>query len=508
MIDANKWVSYGFEQNLTEDEKGMARHNIGAGDNDFTGSWLDLANRPQETVDFAETERQKSKNLFKINSNAGSRITKNGVTMTVNDDYTITLNGTATATSWFDLFRSIDYSADWGIYNPIKITEGGSCTFLFETISGGASISGDGYVFSATIRKSSGSGIVGDQFMEVYYNSLKTENYATKTGITELNNGNIAIRSGATFDNLTIGIMVCEGVDTKYQPYSGETVHAGSEGIRFSEIESRRSKNLFNINKLDFGNYANVSIDYAAGVITCSQAVNDTGSIHVKDFTDLEAGKKYTLLFKTTGVHDYMYLNGTKSYWHNGTTHLITQEDLEAGMHMYGPLEGSGTISEIQMIEYVDQISEDSYQPYSGKMVHGKDIIGVEHVDVVYDMSSNVASQNWGYRTGLMGDVTVDNLDFSKYKRLKIYTIFSGASIGIGEMDLKKSVYYNEQKYALSMYVGPEGNTMDFYFVRVVVNLNKTSLTVPRIGYYTPNGTWNARHGDPSYHIYKIEGVY
>lgn len=106
MIDANKWVSYGFKQNLTEDEKGMARHNIGAGDNYFTGSYYDLTQKPhlntnnttgldygdeelndtinlhkisktgsfndlkhvpQETLDFAESERQKSKNLFNAN---------------------------------------------------------------------------------------------------------------------------------------------------------------------------------------------------------------------------------------------------------------------------------------------------------------------------------------------------------------------------------------------------------------------------------------------------------
>ena len=105
MIDANKWVSYGFKQNLTEDEKGMARHNIGAGDNYFTGSYYDLTQKPhlntnnttgldygdevlndtinlhkisktgsfndlkhvpQETLDFAESERQKSKNLLNI----------------------------------------------------------------------------------------------------------------------------------------------------------------------------------------------------------------------------------------------------------------------------------------------------------------------------------------------------------------------------------------------------------------------------------------------------------
>lgn len=113
MIDANKWVSYGFKQNLTEDEKGMARHNIGAGDNYFTGSYYDLTQKPhlntdnsaslpvgdeeindtinlhkisktgsfndlkhvpQETLDFAESERQKSKNLFPYETVSGNNI--------------------------------------------------------------------------------------------------------------------------------------------------------------------------------------------------------------------------------------------------------------------------------------------------------------------------------------------------------------------------------------------------------------------------------------------------
>lgn len=107
MIDANKWISYGFQQNLSEDEKGLARHNIGAGDNDFTGSYYDVTQKPhlntdnteslitgdeeinytinlhkvsktgsfedlndvpEETLEFAEEERQKSKNLFDKNA--------------------------------------------------------------------------------------------------------------------------------------------------------------------------------------------------------------------------------------------------------------------------------------------------------------------------------------------------------------------------------------------------------------------------------------------------------
>ena len=77
MIDANKWVSYGFKQNLTEDEKGMARHNIGAGDNYFTGSYYDLTQKPHLNtnnttgLDYGDEELNDTINLHKI-SKTGS----------------------------------------------------------------------------------------------------------------------------------------------------------------------------------------------------------------------------------------------------------------------------------------------------------------------------------------------------------------------------------------------------------------------------------------------------
>lgn len=132
MIDANKWVSYGFQQNLTEDEKGMARHNIGAGDNEFTGSYYDVTQKPHlntdnidsldtgdeeinntinlhkvsktgsfddlndvptDTLDFAESERQKSKNLF----NATTAETTDGYSITYSADTSeLKINGAYT----------------------------------------------------------------------------------------------------------------------------------------------------------------------------------------------------------------------------------------------------------------------------------------------------------------------------------------------------------------------------------------------------------------------------
>lgn len=45
-LPAMDYVSYNEEQYLTEDQQGLARWNIGAGTSDFSGSYLDLTNKP------------------------------------------------------------------------------------------------------------------------------------------------------------------------------------------------------------------------------------------------------------------------------------------------------------------------------------------------------------------------------------------------------------------------------------------------------------------------------
>ena len=44
-----------------------------------------------------------------------------------------------------------------------------------------------------------------------------------------------------------------------------------------------------------------------------------------------------------------------------------------------------------------------------------------EKVEVIYDQSSSDSNINWGYTSGIMGGTTINNLNFSKYKKLIFY---------------------------------------------------------------------------------------
>lgn len=176
------------------------------------------------SVVFAESERQKSKNLFKVNNRVGDSITKNGVTVTINDDYTITFNGTSKASTWFDLFKGLQYGANWEINKSIKLDNTKYYTLALCVLSGTATPSDTGYYFSCSIRNSSGTGVLNGQEMYTSIYSNLESSFKTVTGISELNNGYLAINNGAVYNNLKLGIMICEGSDTEFQSWNGATI--------------------------------------------------------------------------------------------------------------------------------------------------------------------------------------------------------------------------------------------------------------------------------------------
>lgn len=216
MIDANKWVSYGFKQNLTEDEKGMARHNIGAGDNYFTGSWYDLANRPQETVDFAESERQKSKNLLLV---VDSSATIYNYTMTCKDGVFTINGGNGTDESTFILSGTGGVkSAPTKYYQSIKLDNTNSIKLSAGT-----------YTISATIP-SAQMGILYGDLGTTSQSGASSRILSTNITLTFTKTTYVCVYrylSGSAMTNVSLGsLQIEEGtVATDYQPYNGAIVH-------------------------------------------------------------------------------------------------------------------------------------------------------------------------------------------------------------------------------------------------------------------------------------------
>ena len=255
MIDANKWVSYGFQQNLTEDEKGMARHNIGAGDNYFTGSYYDLTQKPhlntnnttgldygdeelndtinlhkisktgsfndlkhvpQETIDFAESERQKSKNLFDFSNVKFIE----GSTAVANYE-----------TSTITLTKRFGNQIDLRINKVINdLVEGINYTLSFAR----------------------GNDYAGTYIVIQFDNALADltwHNYGTISFTQEqIDNLKFLFFYGTDDQTTTISkIQVEEGsVATDYQPYNGQITHNGDASVTFAESERQKTLNLFN----------------------------------------------------------------------------------------------------------------------------------------------------------------------------------------------------------------------------------------------------------------------
>lgn len=200
-------------------------------------------------VTFAESERQKSKNLFKVNNVAGYSITKNGVTATINNDYTITLNGTCTANTWWNLFGGIENGTNFlDTYPKLYLDSSKVYTGLIQHISGSASTSDLSILFYA-FRQTNGTSAVY-AFGGDFYSPNLNFDFVSINNANYLNNGYFGTRVGVTYTNFTFGIMICEGEDTDFQSWNGAIVHE-KEIADVEHIETIYDKNSSdaNINK-------------------------------------------------------------------------------------------------------------------------------------------------------------------------------------------------------------------------------------------------------------------
>ena len=149
-------------------------------------------------VTFAESERQKSKNLLNISD--ASSYTTNGVTLTIKDNI-ITLNGTTTAFTTF--------------YRPHDLITAnvGNYAFSFKYISG--TISGYSSYYSLYNQ-------VGKN--EIYYPNTSIINDITE--VTNYNQLRIAISNGITFDNFKYSLQYEKGsTATDWQFPYGKILH-------------------------------------------------------------------------------------------------------------------------------------------------------------------------------------------------------------------------------------------------------------------------------------------
>lgn len=197
----NNAVSYNAQTPLATEQK-QAQKNLGI----------------DQTISFAEAERQKSKNLIPFPYYDGNSKTMNGITFTVNNDQSVSVSGSITNNE----INAAMYLA-WDM--PLK-----AGTY---TISATKSIEDDNF----TVSLFDGTN---------YYDANSTFTLTEPKTINVY--AQIRKTSTSTYTNANIKVMLCKGTDTDWQPYNGAIVRKGElypVGSIYISISSTSPASLF-----------------------------------------------------------------------------------------------------------------------------------------------------------------------------------------------------------------------------------------------------------------------
>ena len=169
------------------------------------------------------------------------------------------------------------------------------------------------------------------------------------------------------------------------------------------------------------------------------------------------------------------------------------------------------TITTLNFAESERQKSETD-----GAIVHEKEIADVEHIEIVYDMSSSDGNINLGKTSGIVSGGEPINIDLSKYKKLIVTHCFFNSGFIKYTIDLDSSLLINNSNINISQYMGgatsfnqnnSQGSDSDQYFSNSSVNAEKTAFTHTLSGWFS-SGTISARNNNDNSVIVKIEGAY
>ena len=228
------------------------------------------------------------------------------------------------------------------------------------------------YTFSMNIVENENNfqnicGIIAFNGSEVLY---ERTNNAIVTGETSFtfnlpsNTTNVELRinryANLTTNTIKISNIQIEKGDksTPYTPYK-KFGYNSQESMGKIVVDDISSKNKFNFDAITV---PNGTVDYVNKTITVRTFANGTEQTLKQLCPDLEVGRTYALSFKTTGNSNFIHLFGTSTNWMNGTTHIVTQADLDNTIVVYGNYEVDAdvVISEIQI--ELDKVSP--YTPY------------------------------------------------------------------------------------------------------------------------------------------------
>ena len=299
-------------------------------------------------------------------------------------------------------------------------------------------------------------------------------------------------------------------------------VNVGASVLDFAESEYNKSKNLFNENKYlsSYCTYASnrwttnsTRIGYNQSILT-----NETGATDNRNTSKLPLLKKgtYTLtIFNTvnntndTSINIAFYnqdgtINGTfttATITTNTTITFTMASDLYLDIRVNGNV---GTIS-FDHIQVEQGSTATDYQPYYGEIVHQGDIAPV----VLYDKLSQNVFFGTAYPVGIPTQTEITSgVDFSPYKKLKVYYTHNEQYFGCADIDLTKQTFSTEGGNGTWCCLSDDGNAICAATFQVKTNSFKcTANGFTKLNPFAYNSRPTGTTSNTAYYVYRIEGI-
>lgn len=396
-------------------------------------------------ITFAESERQKSKNLL------NKELLKKGCYIFVTGKY--------------------DYNADYMTFEPISVTPNSTITvscngFTFDSNCGFVFFNNG--VFVGYISNGATVATVPANANQVIYNFFKV---------------------GITKDDVQYAQLEYGSVATDYQPYYGQITHNGDKEIEFAEKEYQKSKNVLDINKAEFKANSQTHSTLSNGTITINAGNQFCYISSLTNLCDLKPNIPYTLSYVTNNGYSYIYqyIEGATGFtWNNGETKIFTQTELDRIANnlllLYGSTDSTVTYSNIQIEE--GSVATD-YQLYDGEIIHEKklneivngkypiDINACTTYDQVFNQLQNAAYGQCGigvnhtnaiksllptFPTNASYVDCVANVIKNKYTASEnLYAIrFTGCPFGVNQPIYYCDVFYDGEHTTVTGWYKPE----------------------------------------------------
>lgn len=331
------------------------------------------------------------KNLLK---NTAVTKTVNGVTFTVNDDSTITANGTATSRIIF-------------LVGTAYISQTGNYTYTGTPSGGASSTYSMNYRDRSSVYKTveTGSGI-----------TARFEGGKTYEAV-------IDIRSGVTVSNLTFYPMLryADIVDDTYEPYSDsidERLIEDKSNIAINKTTlGYRCKNLLK-NTASTTTVNNVTFTVNSdGSITAKQTTTAPGNATIDIATNITLNPGTYILTGDDEIKKFgygeirFYINGT--IYTANTAHTFDEEVTISAVRIFiwsgVNINGSKTI--YPMLRYAD-ITDSTYEPYKEsvdkRLINNTSDIAINHTTIGYQCKNLLKPISGTTRAGITYTVNED----------------------------------------------------------------------------------------------------